>query len=81
MPNNYVDSMPNYHIYKRKKKVLFHLENKLVELGPERLLFFSKLEKVTRRREICVEIEGYRCHGGHFADLQKTYFLDRLKKL
>ena len=48
--------------------------------GPVRLLFVSKLEKVTRRAEISNE-EVIAATEAYFADLEKTYFLDGLKKL
>jgi len=66
---------------------------KLVELGYELLphppyypdlaacnfFFVSKLEKVTRWTEICVEVVAVT--EACFADLEKTYFSDGLKKL
>ena len=49
--------------------------------GPVRLLFVSKLEKVTRRAEIWVEWEGYRRHGGLLCRPPENVFFRRVKEV
>jgi len=50
------------------------------DLAPCDFLFFPNLKKVTSWTEICVEWGGRRATEAYFADLEKTYFSDGLKK-
>ena len=49
--------------------------------GPVRLLFVSKLEKVTRRAEISVERGGHRCHGGLLCRPRENVLFRRVKEV
>ena len=49
--------------------------------GPVRLLFVSKLEKVTRRAKIWVEWGGYRRHGAILCRSPENVFFRRVKEV
>ena len=49
--------------------------------GPVRLLFVSKLKKVTRRAEIWVEWGGYRRYGGLLCRPPENVFFRRVKEV
>ena len=49
--------------------------------GPVRLLFISKLEKVTRQAEIWVKWGGYRRHGGLLCRPPENVFFRRVKEV
>ena len=49
--------------------------------GPVRLLFVSKLEKITRRAEIWVEWGGYRRHEGLLCRPPENVFFKRVKEV